>query len=265
MPTAKSSKLKVPTLLFHKATGQGYVRLGDRFHYLGRYDDPETQQRYRRLLAEWAAAKGCQVSALPEEVTIKELITRYLVHVEQYYCRPDGSPTSEVLTMSSALRALGDLYANTNAAEFGPRALIAVRHYMIGRGWCRNHINQQISRVRSMFRWATEHELIPGNIYHALTAVAGLKKGRSEAPERERVAPVPMELVNAVEPFVSRQVWAMIRLQCLTAARPGELTKLRKQDIDRSGKVWVHVPDEHKTAHHGHSALSTSAPRPRKS
>ena len=58
-----------------------------------------------------------------------------------------------------------------------------------------------------------------------------------------------MELVKAIEPFVSRQVWAMIRLQVLTGARAGELTRLRPCDIDRNGDVWVYRPDDHKTAH----------------
>lgn len=64
--------------------------------------------------------------------------------------------------------------------------------------------------------------------------------------------PVPQELVDAVRPFVSRQVWAMIELQLLMAARPGEISRVRPGDIDRSGRVWVHRPAEHKTAWHGH-------------
>jgi len=60
-----------------------------------------------------------------------------------------------------------------------------------------------------------------------------------------------MEMVEAVQPFVSRQVWAMIQLQLLTGARAGELTRMRPCDIDRSGDVWVYQPQEHKTAHHG--------------
>ncbi len=80
----------------------------------------------------------------------------------------------------------------------------------------------------------------------------GTEKDRCDARESEPVKPVPQEYVDAVQPYVSRQVWAMIQLQLLTAARPGEILKMRPWDIDRSEKIWVYAPAEHKTAHHGH-------------
>ena len=103
-----------------------------------------------------------------------------------------------------------------------------------------------------MFKWATAEELLPGAIYNALLAVPGLKAGRSDARETEDVKPAPQEHVDAIEPYVSRQVWAMVQLQLLTAARPGEICKMRPCDIDTSGKIWFYCPAEHKTAHHGH-------------
>jgi len=103
-----------------------------------------------------------------------------------------------------------------------------------------------------MFKWAVGDELVPGHVLHALQAVPGLRKGRGDAREPEPVKPVSMELIEAVEPYVSRQVWAMIQLQLLTGARSGELTIMRPCDVERSGKVWVYRPEQHKTAHHGH-------------
>ncbi|MGL4513026.1 MAG: tyrosine-type recombinase/integrase [Lacipirellulaceae bacterium] len=44
----------------------------------------------------------------------------------------------------------------------------------------------------------------------------------------------------------------MVELQRITAMRPGEVCQMRAIDIDRSGNVWVYVPREHKTEHHGH-------------
>ena len=94
---------------------------------------------------------------------------------------------------------------------------------MIRSGWCRSHINKQVSRIKSMFRWAVEQEMVPGSVHHALLAVKGLKRGRCEAPESEPVRPVPEEHVFAIKPYVSRQVWAMIQVQLYTGARPGEV------------------------------------------
>jgi integrase len=162
-------------------------------------------------------------------------------------------PTPEIQTLRQALKPLILLYGETQVAEFGPLALKAVRETMIQKGWCRNNINRQISRLKSIFRWGTEQEMVTGSVFHALLAVKGLKRGRTEATESEPVRPVPDHLVNAIEPHVSKQVWSMIRLMLLTGARPGEIVNLRGRDIEMTGDVWKCVLSEHKTAHHGHT------------
>ena len=64
-----------------------------------------------------------------------------------------------------------------------------------------------------------------------------------------------------MRPYVSRQVEAIIDLQLLTGARPGELVGLRPMDLDRSGDVWACRPADHKTAHHGHERVIHFGPR----
>jgi integrase len=67
--------------------------------------------------------------------------------------------------------------------------------------------------------------------------------------------------VDAVEPFVSPQVWTMIQLQRLTGMRPGEVIAMRTGDIDRSGTVWIYTPREHKTEHHDRDRVIGIGPR----
>ena len=102
-------------------------------------------------------------------------------------------------------------------------ALKAVRQAMIDAGRCRTLINKDVSRIRALFRWAVEQELLPVAVQQALQTVAGLRKGRSAAREAEPVGPVPVEVVEATLPHLSPQVAAMVRLQLLTGARPGEV------------------------------------------
>ena len=64
--------------------------------------------------------------------------------------------------------------------------------------------------------------------------------------------PVEDEHIEAVLPFVSSAVAAMIRVLLVTGARPGEIVRMRLSDIDRSEHPWVYVPAHHKTAHLGH-------------
>jgi hypothetical protein len=51
---------------------------------------------------------------------------------------------------------------------------------MIKQDWCLNYINRQTARLKGIFAWGTEEEIIPGSIYHALLAVKGIKKGTKE-------------------------------------------------------------------------------------
>ena len=101
-----------------------------------------------------------------------------------------------------------------------------------------------------MFRWGAENEIVPGAVVRDIDNVAGLRKGRTTARETAPVKPVAEGHVEAIEPFVSRQVWAMIRLQRLTGMRPGEARIMRACDIEMDGDVWEYRPHEHKTEHH---------------
>ncbi len=132
---------------------------------------------------------------------------------------------------------------------------------MIQDNLCRNEVNKRIGRVCRCFKWAVENELVPGAVTHALDAVAGLKKGRTEARESPKVETVPIEYVHAVKPFVSRQVWAMIELQVLSGMRPGEATILRTADLDMSGEEWEYRPSSHKTEHHDRERIVYFGPQ----
>ena len=64
-----------------------------------------------------------------------------------------------------------------------------------------------------------------------------------------------------MEPFVSRQVWAMIQLQRMTGARPGEITAMHGCDLNTTGEIWDYVPESHKTEHHNKRRIIFTGPR----
>jgi integrase len=120
---------------------------------------------------------------------------------------------------------------------------------MIGKGLCRSSINHQINR----FRWATEEELIPATVFHALQAGRGLRKGMTEV--RESVQPVSVWMVGRALRHMPPAVQAMVRFQYRTGCRPKEVCLLRTGDIDMSAvdptsakAVWVFRPQTHKRA-----------------
>lgn len=257
---------RTPSYRHHKPSNQAVVTLNGRDVYLGVYDTPASRAEYDRVIAEWlaagrrppAGAGGQGVS--PSELTINELIVAYVRFAEGYY-RKGGEPTGEADTIRYALRPLHRLYGPTEAREFGPLALQAVRQAMIESGLCRNECNRRTRIIVRAFGWAVSRELVAGSVTHALREVKGLAKGRSEARETDPVKPVPEAFVDAVRPFVSRQVWAMIELQRLTGMRPGEVCQMRTGDLNTSGRVWEYTPQSHKTEHHGKGRTIYLGPR----
>jgi integrase len=242
-----STTPRVPSYRRHRPSGQAVVTLDGRDHYLGPYGSPESRVEFQRLLAEYLSG-GLRASSRAADLTVNEMLVEYLKFADRYYLKA-GEPTKEPEDIRYASRPLRQLYGHTLAAEFGPLRLKAVRQAMIDSGLCRNVINQRVGRLIRAFKWAVSEELIPASVHHGLQAVAGLRRDRSGARESEPVKPVPMEFVEAVRPVVSRQVWAMIQLQLLTGARPGEICSMRTRDIDTGGRVWIYTPESHKTEH----------------
>lgn len=119
-------------------------------------------------------------------VSIDELALAYLDFARDYY-RKNGRVTREAEIIGAMLRVLVRQHSGEAAEEFGPVKLKELRERMIDEvDWCRKHINKQISRLTRMFKWAVANELIGPSTYQALHAVAGLKRGRSEARKPTR-------------------------------------------------------------------------------
>jgi integrase len=256
-------------------TGQAVVRLCGRDFYLGIYGSAEAKTKYDELITQWLA----NGRRLPEaRCTVNEVILAYLRHCKGYY---SNSP-KEVDKVVFALRPLKATFGRLPADEFGPLKLKATRDRMLetqkrtverivteGKQkrkekqtltylLARRTINQRIGVVKRMFKWAVENEIVPASIHQALSAVPGLKEGRSSAKETEPIRPVKPEQVEAVLKVVNRHLAAMIRLQRLTGARSGEIVVMREADIDMTHRneglaLWVYRPTRHKNSHRGQS------------
>ena len=99
-----------------KSGDLAFVELAGRRHYLGAHGTETSRTEYKRLVAEWLS-RGRQLSPGRHEITIAELLVRYLRHAEAYYRRADGTLTNEVENLCLAMRPLRDLYGHTLAVE----------------------------------------------------------------------------------------------------------------------------------------------------
>jgi integrase len=249
---------QVPSYRLHKQSGQAVVTLSGRDVLLGVYGSGESRGKYNRVTAEWLA-NGRQLRVEPAAVTISILLNAYWKHCDEYY--PGDRGRGERQSIKLAMGFLRRLYGPTPAAQFGPLALKAVRQAMVDAGWCRTYVNAQAGRVRRIYAWGVENEMVPATVHHALQAVAGLRLGKCAAREIEPVRPVPEAFVDATLDHVSPQVKAMIELQLLTGMRPGEVCSMRTGEIDTTGKLWTYKPATHKTPHRGHERTIYLGPR----
>ena len=82
--------------------------------------------------------------------------------------------------------------------------------------------------------------MVPPSVYHGLAAVKALSRGRTVARETTPVTTIPHVYVEAVLPFLSRQVGALIELQSITGARCGELFAGGQGGGAFQSLRWVH-------------------------
>jgi integrase len=132
---------------------------------------------------------------------------------------------------------------------------------MIDHGWCRTLINQQINRVRRVFKWAVAEEMIPPTVLQGLQSMRGLARGRCRAPESKPIRPVSDQDVQATLPFLSATVQAMVQFQRWTGCRPGEAVQLRLRELDRTQDIWVFRPLRHKTQWVGKEKVIAVGPK----
>lgn len=238
------------------------VTLSGRDYYLGPWRTQVSRDEYDRVVREWLAngRRAPVAEGEREGVYVAELVAAFWRHAQEYY-RKDGKPTNELSHFKTVAKVLNRMYGRTPVVEFGPLALKACRQGFIDNGQARRTVNQNTGRVKRIFRWGVENELVPGSVFHGLQAVGGLLRGRCSAPEGRRVEPVPEDVVEATLAHVSAAVGAMIRLQLLTGMRPGEVVAMRGCEVDRSKRPWTYQPRTHKTAHLEHERVVYLGPQ----
>lgn len=260
--TPSTTPFRKPTYRRQHREGRpdlAFIEVNRRRTYLGEYDTPQSHERYERKCAELMAHVSGEVDQ--STFTIVELVDAFWRHAQTYYLTPEREPSSEQRNFRFALRPLITLYGRTPAREFGPKALKVLRAKVVADGASRSYANKIVRRVRQVFRWGVEEELVAGETLHRLQAVKALMRGRTEARECEPVRPVDDAHVEAVRPFVSSTIWAMVQTQRLTGARGGEVCLMRPIDIDTTGRVWIFTPHRHKNAWRGHARQIFLGPR----
>ena len=248
---------KVPGYLRHKARNVARCVINGKTIYLGEYGSPESYERYQRVISEWMVSQDAP-SADEPSMTINELFDRFWEYGLEYY---GHDKESTIRNYRPTFNLIREIYGTLPAANFSPKKLLAIQQRMIELDQTRTYVNMQTSRIKRVWRWAVSVELLPPSVYQALSTVPGIAKGRTHAREGRRVRPVADDVVNATLPYLTPVLQAMVMVQRLTGARPGEVCQMRPCDIDRSLDVWIYRPASHKTERHEIERVVPIGPR----
>ena len=211
--------VRTPSYRYHKARNCAVVTVNGHDHYLGDFDSPESWEKYHRLVAECLAAATrphqprCPASAVSPSA---ELIARVLEvrqavlrQGRQAHQRAGHHPPSDAVPPATlrlvicpgihAQEAQGRAGSDDRAQDCSP-----VQVYMTPRPARRSSRSvfcstgspgvtstSRSTRIKRMFAWAVEEELVPVEVHAALLRVKGLKKGKAHAREKPRIRPVP--------------------------------------------------------------------------
>ena len=250
----------VPKYRHHRGSGQAIVTIDGKDFYLGPWKSKASRIEYDRIIGEWQA-NGRRLSVdTGTHHTVVELAAAFLRHAQKHYVK-NGRQTNELKAMKTVLRYLKELYGHTDVENFRPLCMEAIRLKMIAAGNSRRYVNQNMSRIKHIFKWGVSKELVPETVYRALATVEGLLAGKSDARETAPVLPIDDATVEATLPHLPQAVADMVRLQRLTGMRPGEVVLIRPSDVDRSGAVWQYRPAEHKMEHKGRGRVILLGPQ----
>jgi len=169
----------------HKPSGQAVVTLASK-DYLGPRNSKASKVEYDRLVGEWlAAGRPAAPVEQPHQITVSEIAVAFWRHAKKHY-RKHGRLTGTAANYKPTLTLLKQRYGHTLASEFGPLALKALQNLMVELGHSRGYINENIHRIRKIFRWAASEQLIPPSVTEALATVMDCKRATPKLEMRSR-------------------------------------------------------------------------------
>ncbi len=214
---ARPKKL-APDYRYH-VSGQAVVTFNGTNFYLGPHGTPESEARYRSLVAEYIESgfetPTANTHQVDEPLLVRDVCAEVMHWVKQHY----ADDKQQLSRLTNLCTLLENEYGTTPANEFGPRKLAALRELFIAAGNCRKYVNTQTNNVVRIFKIALSREIIEADVIVRLKSLEPLRQRKTKAPEREKVAPANLDHVSETAKHLSPTVKAMVRIQAATGMR----------------------------------------------
>ena len=221
----------------------------------------DAQRAYEEHLARWLA----NGRSLPDDdrnadaqetssMTVADIVARYLEHAEREY------GARELKQFAQAFRTMLALFRGLPAAKFTAGRLAELQHHLATTEFeqprknrdprryrlSRATVSTRIGYIRRCWRWAETEELVPEGRWNSLRSVASLRPGRTPAKEPKPIGAVEWAQIEPVLAKLSPTLADVIRVLWHTGARPAEILSMTARQLDRTGKLWLYRPTQHK-------------------
>jgi len=232
----------------HRPSGQAYVRVNGRIHYLGKFGTHESRVRHQNIVA--AAQARREASDIMRPLSTGELCERFVLAMRAEH----GAKSWWADIARGVALTVCDRHAGVEASAFGPKSLQEVQQALLADGrLTRYGINRRKQHIVAMFKWAVSEELVQPSVWHALQAVKAIRRGKGrDNPPRLPADPVAVDAVVA-HLMENGHAGAALCLRFLraTGCRPGEAFAATAADFRLSDALPTYTVREHKNTHRG--------------
>ena len=233
---------RIPKYRHQKSRNLAVVRIAGKDIYLGKYNSPESHEKYHRLVEEFCRRHAqAQITG----VTLPALAAVYKAYSQKRY---QGGTLN---AYHRTIERFAILFPELDSQDLACSHVEAFQMSLVEQNLAVNTINDYLARLKKIFRWAARHKYMPSRnllFFDMLDRVDNTWPG---VRQTDKVKPVTTEQINEILQVVPDTVKALIKFQFHSACRPSEARLLRLCDIEMSGEVWFYCPPKHKTSHQG--------------
>jgi integrase len=232
----------------HRPSGQAYVRVRGRIHYLGKYGTHESRVRHQNIVA--AALAGVALVNAARPLSVGELAERFVLAMrEEHGERSWWNHIARGVALTLCAK-----HAGMEAAAFGPKSLQDIQQALLREGrLTRYGVNRRKQSIVAMFKWAVSQELVQPSVWHALQSVKAIRRGKGrDNPPRVPADPAAVDAVVAhLNASGNHGAALCVRFMRATGCRPGEAFAATAADFRLSESLPTYTVQEHKNTHRG--------------
>ena len=231
----------IPKLKLRK--GYYYAKIKGKNTYLGK-DKENAKKKLQQLVGIALIADSNSNQPRCYMKTVEEIMLLYYEENAKFYV--NQAP------LRCTTREIACMFPDTLAIEFTASELEEYQLALADRRLSRSTIKDRVSMIKNIYRWAAKRKLLPVSAWQELLPVENLKRGRTNAKESKKIAPVDRKTLGRTLKYADPMIRDMALVQLYGGMRPSEMTSMRPCNIARlKCGVWLYIPEHHKNENKG--------------